>query len=75
MTREGRWKDMAGALSDTVLDEFLVSGWYDEQPTALISRLDGLVQRITLTVPADPEQDAAVAAMVVATRARFDGYS
>ncbi|MBK7250745.1 MAG: TIGR03617 family F420-dependent LLM class oxidoreductase, partial [Gammaproteobacteria bacterium] len=37
LTREGRWKEMAAALPDHVLDEFLVSGRYEELPEALAS--------------------------------------
>jgi len=68
LTREGRWKDMSAALPDHVLDEFLVSGRYEELPEALASRFGGLVDRITLTVPADPKDDAACAAAVEAIR-------
>jgi hypothetical protein len=71
MTREGRWKEMPGVLSDTVLDEFLVSGRYEELPDNLASRFDGLVHRITLTVPQRPEHDAANASAIEAIRDRF----
>ena len=70
LTREGRWKDMAAALPDHVLDEFLVSGRYEELPDALASRFGGLVDRITLTVPSDPKNDAACAKSIAAIRAR-----
>ncbi len=70
LTREGRWKEMAAALPDHVLDEFLVSGRYEELPDALASRFGGLVDRITLTVPADPKDDAACAKSIAAIRAR-----
>ncbi len=73
MTREGRWKEMAGALSDAVLDEFLVSGRHDALPEMLVSRFDGLVDRITLTVPADPHQDEATAAVIAKIRALARG--
>ncbi|QDX82988.1 LLM class F420-dependent oxidoreductase [Denitratisoma sp. DHT3] len=71
MTREGRWKEMAGALSDEVLDEFLVTGRYEELPEALAARFEGLVGRITLTVPNDPNHDAAHGKAIAAIRARF----
>lgn len=70
LTREGRWKEMPAALPDHVLDEFLVSGRYEEIPQALASRFGGLVDRITLTVPADPQHDRACAAAITAIRAR-----
>lgn len=70
LTREGRWKEMAAALPDHVLDEFLVSGRYEELPDALASRFGGLVDRITLTVPSDPKDDAACARAIAAIRAK-----
>ena len=70
LTREGRWKEMAAALPDHVLDEFLVSGRYEELPDALASRFGGLVDRITLTVPSDPNGDTACAKSIAAIRAK-----
>ncbi|MBV6415499.1 MAG: hypothetical protein CMLOHMNK_00010 [Steroidobacteraceae bacterium] len=69
LTREGRWKDMPAALPDPVLDEFLVSGCYAELPAKLVQRFAGLVDRITVTVPTNPEHDAACAAAIAAIRA------
>jgi probable F420-dependent oxidoreductase len=71
MTREGRWKEMPGLLSDTLLDEFLVSGRFEELPEALASRFEGLVQRVTLTVPLRPEDDRANAKAIEAIRRRL----
>ena len=70
LTREGRWKEMAAALPDHVLDEFLVSGRYEELPEALSSRFGGLVDRVTLTVPAEPKDDTACARAIAAIKAR-----
>lgn len=69
LTREGRWKDMPAVFTDEVLDTFLVSGRYDELPEQLATRFGGLVDRITLTVPTDPANDAAVAEAIKAIRA------
>lgn len=69
LTREGRWKDMPGVFTDEVLDTFLVSGRYDELPERLGSRFGGLVDRITLTVPTDPANDAAAAEAIRQIRA------
>lgn len=71
MTREGRWREMAGELPDPVLDEFLVTGRYEELPEALHARFAGLVDRLTLTVADDPSNDAAMASALTAIRARF----
>ncbi|CAM5401449.1 TIGR03617 family F420-dependent LLM class oxidoreductase [Thauera mechernichensis] len=69
LTREGRWKDMPGVFTDEVLDTFLVSGRYDQLPEQLAARFGGLVDRITLTVPTDPANDAAAAEAIKAIRA------
>ena len=70
LTREGRWKDMPAVFTDEVLDTFLVCGRYDELPEHLLSRFGGLVDRITLTVPEDPANDAGAAAAIAAIRKR-----
>lgn len=70
LTREGRWKDMPAVFTDEVLDTFLVCGRYDELPEHLLSRFGGLVNRITLTVPEDPANDAGAAAAIAAIRKR-----
>ena len=70
LTREGRWTDMPAVFTDEVLDTFLVSGRYDELPERLVSRFAGLVDRITLTVPNDPANDAGIAAAITAIRKR-----
>lgn len=69
LTREGRWKDMPGVFTDEVLDTFLVSGRYDELPSAMNTRFGGLVDRVTLTVPNNPAHDAAAAAAIREIRA------
>ena len=71
MTREGRWQEMPSLLSDAVVDEFLVSGRFEVLPEVLASRFQGLVQRITLTVPPQPENDRANAAAIEAIRRRL----
>lgn len=69
LTREGRWKDMPDVFTDELLDTFLVSGRYDELPSAMNARFGGLVDRVTLTVPNDPAHDAAAAEAIRAIRA------
>ena len=70
LTREGRWKHMPAVFTDEVLDTFVVSGRYDELPERIVSRFGGLVDRITLTVPNDPANDAGIAAAITAIRKR-----
>ena len=70
LTREKRWKEMGQALPDHVLNEFLITGHYDELPDALNDRFGGLVDRIVLTAPADPAHDAAAAVAITKIRDR-----
>ena len=73
MTREGRWQEMAAALPEALIDEFLVCAAYEDLPEALASRFGGLVQRITLPLPDDAAQDAGLVRTMTAIRARFAG--
>jgi probable F420-dependent oxidoreductase len=69
LTREKRWQEMNTVLTDTVLDEFLVTASYDEAAPILKARFAGLVDRITVPVPADPAHDSLAAGLVAALRA------
>lgn len=69
LTREKRWQEMNTVLTDTVLDEFLVTGSYAEAAPILKARFAGLVDRITVPVPEDPAHDALAAGLVAALRA------
>lgn len=69
MTREKRWKDMAAAFDDGLLDEFVVSGRYDAVAAALRQRFEGLLDRIAIPLPQDPADDAKLAAMLTGLRA------
>lgn len=71
LTREGLWREMPALLTDTVLDEFLVSARHDDLPEALHARYAGLVDRITVTVPEDPAEDAGLAATLTNIRRRW----
>lgn len=58
LTREKRWKEMPSIFTDEILDTFLVSADYAELPSAMVSRFNGLVDRVTLTVPTDSANDS-----------------
>lgn len=68
MTRDGRWSEMADAVPDEVIDHFIVTGRYEEVPSMLADRFAGLVNRVTMPMPANPEYDAQAAASVSKTR-------
>ncbi|AMN46207.1 oxidoreductase [Steroidobacter denitrificans] len=71
LTREGRWQDMAAALPEALLDEFLVCATYEDLPEALAGRFADLACRITLPLPDDVDQDAVLTRVVAAIRARW----
>jgi probable F420-dependent oxidoreductase len=50
MTRDGAWANMAGEISDEVLDLFCVTGSPGEIGAGLKERWDGLVDQISLNV-------------------------
>jgi probable F420-dependent oxidoreductase len=64
MTRDRRWKEMASAISETMLDEFVVSGDYAVIAGELLRRFAGLAARITFPVGEDSAHDAAIASAV-----------
>lgn len=68
MTREKRWGEMATALPEDLLDEFLVCGEYQEAARLLSERYRGLVDRVTFPVADDPRDDAAIADALAALR-------
>jgi probable F420-dependent oxidoreductase len=71
LTREGRWAEMSAAVPDDITEAFTTIGTFDEVPRLLADRFGGLVDRITMTVPADPAHDAACAACLDAIRAAW----
>ena len=71
LARQKRWDEMAGVLPDEVVDEFVVSGLYEQLPSSLATRFAGLVDRISMPVPADPVDDSHVTAALPAIRRAF----
>lgn len=68
LTREDHWKEMPSIFTDDILDTFLVTADYTSLPEVLVSRFNGLVDRVTLTVPTEPANDADCAAAIEAIR-------
>lgn len=58
MTREGRWTELGGEISDDVLDLFAVSGRYDELKSLVENRLAAVTDTIAVAgLPPDLIQD------------------
>ena len=68
LIRHDRWEDLAGVLSDEVLDTLVPSGTFDELPRVLLDRFAGLGQGLTVNPPGDPSDDTAFAGVVAALR-------
>ncbi len=64
LTREGRWADMAGAITDEILDALVPQGTYGEIDGTLLAWYGGLADRITFPVPDDAGADAKAAAAI-----------
>ncbi|HMQ28395.1 MAG TPA: hypothetical protein PKA98_20575, partial [Acidimicrobiales bacterium] len=70
LARADRWADMAGAVSDDVLDTVVVSAPYDGLAAAVADRYADLVGGVLMQVPTDPDDDDAFAEAVADLRAR-----
>lgn len=69
LTREGRWHDLRGAVSDEMLAALVPQGRYDEIAARVATPYGGIVRRIHFPVPADPAHDVQAAGAVAALRA------
>jgi probable F420-dependent oxidoreductase len=61
LTREGKWSDMAGAVTDEMLATLVPQAPYAEIAAVLKRDYDGLATGITFPVPDDPADDALAA--------------
>lgn len=52
---ENRWDDLPTAVPDEVLDGFCISGSYDTIANQIDTRLGGLVDTVSLSMPAEPD--------------------
>ncbi len=68
LTREGRWPEMQGAITDEMLDQLVPTGSYDEIAEILRAWYGGLVSGITFPMPDDPAYDAEATAVIAALK-------
>jgi probable F420-dependent oxidoreductase len=59
LSREGKWGEMPGLLTDEMLDTFVPTAAYGEIAGVLRERYASLCDWITFPIPADPAQDRA----------------
>ncbi len=62
LSKEGRWEDMGGLISDELVDMFTVRGMPEEIAPRVLARYGDLVDRISFNAPyrADPARWTAV---------------
>lgn len=68
LVRAGRWEELAGLISDDLLDAFVPAAPYAELADVLTQRYRGLGRAISFPLPADPRHDAEVARAVASLR-------
>ena len=68
LTREGRWADMKGAITDEMLDALVPQGRYEEIAHVITTWYGGLASSVTFPLPDDPTCDAQVGAAIAALR-------
>jgi probable F420-dependent oxidoreductase len=68
LTREGKWGEMAGAVSDEMLDALVPAAPYGEIAAVVREWYGGLATRINFPLPADPADDALAAHAIAELR-------
>jgi probable F420-dependent oxidoreductase len=69
LIRQDRWDDLAGILSDEVLDALVPSGTFEELPALLIGRFGQLGQGIIVSPPPGETDDGAFGDVIAELRA------
>jgi probable F420-dependent oxidoreductase len=64
LTREGRWAEMPGLVTDEMLDELVPTAPYAEISDVLRERYASLGNSVTFPLPEDPAQDREVAKVI-----------
>lgn len=57
MVAEGKWNELASQITDEMLDEFCVSGTYDDIVPRIQKHFDGMVTRHMLGLPSRTEEE------------------
>jgi hypothetical protein len=58
LSREGRWTEMPARISDAMLDEWAITGTWDELVPKLRARCSGIFSTLLLDLPAALRADA-----------------
>ena len=63
-TRAGRWAEMKAAIPDELFKELVASSTYEEIVPLILDWYDGVLDAVTLRMPADPAHDTAFARVI-----------
>lgn len=63
-SREGRWTDMNGLVTDEILQTLVPHGTYDVIADILLEAYDDVAQRIVFPIPEDPAHDETVRCVI-----------
>lgn len=59
LSKAGRWADMAGLITDDMVDAFAVVATPDELPGRVVERFGAILTRMSLSLSADLDREAA----------------
>lgn len=69
LSRDGKWAEMAGAITEEMLDVLAPQGRYDEIARVIHESYGTLADRLNFPVPDDPTHDEAASEAIAALRA------
>jgi hypothetical protein len=68
LTREGKWGEMAGAITDEMLDALVISAPYHRIAEAVRAASGELATHLNFPLPDDPAHDAAASRAIAALK-------
>lgn len=75
LSLQGRWDEMAGLITDEMLETYATIGTYDEIAERLRKRYGGLVSSVTLNLPLETAEDRELAREVIARVKKIEAFS
>ena len=57
LSLQGKWQEMATMITDEILEEFAVIGTYDEIVDKIKEKCEGLIHRVTFSIPVRTPED------------------
>ncbi len=75
LSLQGRWDEMAGLITDEMLETYATIGTYEEIADRLRERYGGLVSSVTLNLPLDTAEDRELAKEVIARVKKIEAFS